>query len=71
MGWLRPNASFQRHRWQASEPARLAARDDHKKSRPAQRPRQRRPLQSNVGRPVKDDWIISYYSLVVLLLNDN
>ena len=44
-----PNASFQRRRWHVSEPARLAARHHISKSRPAQGPRQRRPLQSNVG----------------------
>ena len=45
-----PNASFQRRCWPACELAQLTARHDWQKSRPAQRPRQRRPLQSNVGR---------------------
>jgi len=48
---VRPNASFQRRCWQASKLARLAARHDRQKSRPTQGPRQRRPLQSNVGPP--------------------
>ena len=45
-----PNACFQRRRWQASESARAVARHHAPRSRPAQRSRQRRPLQSNVGR---------------------
>jgi len=44
-----PNASFQRRRWQVSEPARAMARHHVAKTRPSHEPRQRRPLQSNVG----------------------
>ena len=44
-----PNACFQRRRWQASESAQATARHHVSKSRPGRGPRQRRPLQSNVG----------------------
>jgi len=48
-----PNAQRQLRRWQASKPARLAARHGDKKSRLAQRPRQRRQLHAMLGRRMK------------------
>ena len=46
----RPNAQRQLRRWQASKLARLTARHDISKSRPAHGPRQRRQLHAMLGR---------------------
>jgi len=46
----RPTPAFSGAAGDLHKPARLAARHDRQKSRPAQGPRQRRPLQSTVGR---------------------
>ena len=69
--WLQPNAQRQVRRWQPPETGTGDGTEPPPKIAPSPRAAPAASTARNVGLPVKDDRIISYYSLVVLLLNDD